>query len=332
MKIFTIGSGAWGIALSTVLTKNRNEVTIFTRHESICEEYNKFKTVKKYFSEIKLVEGMTFTTDFSFINETDAILIAVPSKNISDIVRKINEILKHPVLIINATKGLEPSKNERIQEYILNNLNSSLIRGLASVLGPGFAKEVVLNNITCINCVSNDLFVAKMVQNLFSNNYFRVYALDDVIGAEYASSIKNAIAIASGILSGLGYKENSKAALITRGLNEITRFGLKKGAKKDTFFGLSGVGDLILTCNSTESRNFKFGKMIAEFRSAKKAMEINKDTIEGLYTIKVIYEISKSENIDMPIIKSLYELIYEGKELFSVIDEIMHRPLKEEIF
>ena len=281
MKIFTIGSGAWGIALSSVLLKNGHDVTIFTRHEDIISEYLETNSISKYFNETKLPKNLVFSTDFSLINDAEAVLIAISRKNIAEIIKKINEILHHKVLIINATKGLEPTSNLRIQE-------------------------------------------------LFSNNYFRVYYTRDVIGAEFASSIKNAIAIASGILFGLGYKENSKAALITRGLNEITRFGLKKGAKKETFFGLSGVGDLILTCNSSESRNFKFGKMVAECKSAKKALLMNKDTIEGVYTIKVIYEISKHDSIDMPIINSLYQLIYEDRNLFETINDIMKRPLKNE--
>lgn len=330
MKIFTIGSGAWGIALSSVLLKNGHDVTIFTRHEDIISEYLTTNSISKYFSETKLPKNLFFSTDFSLINDAEAVLIAIPSKNIAEIIKKINENLTHKVLIINATKGLEPTSNLRIQEFISKNLNADLINGLASVLGPGFAREVILENITCINSVSSDEKVGRTIQELFSNNYFRVYYTSDVIGAEFASSIKNAIAIASGILFGLGYKENSKAALITRGLNEITRFGLKKGAKKETFFGLSGVGDLILTCNSSESRNFKFGKMVAECKSAKKALLMNKDTIEGVYTIKVIYEISKHDSIDMPIINSLYQLIYEDRNLFETINDIMKRPLKNE--
>ena len=330
MRIFTIGSGAWGIALSSVLVKNNHYVEIFTRHESLINEYNEKQTINKYFENIKLPSNLIFTCDFSRINDFDAVLIAVPSKNIKEISEKINQTLKHKVLFINATKGLEPTSNARIQEFMIKNINPELLGGLASILGPGFAKEVVLENITCVNSVSSDEKIGEKVQKLFSNNYFRVYYTSDVIGAEFASSIKNAIAIASGILYGLGYKENSKAALITRGLNELTRFGLKKGAKKETFFGLSGVGDLLLTCNSTESRNFKFGKMISELKSAKKALEANKDTVEGVYTIKVIHNISKKDNIDMPIINSLYELVFLDKDLHQTILEIMNRPLKNE--
>ena len=203
---------------------------------------------------------------------------------------------------------------------------------MASILGPGFAKEVCLHNLTCLNSVSTSLTFAKEIQNLFSNNYFRVYVSNDVIGAEYASSIKNAIAIASGLMKGLGYNENTKSALITRGLAEMTRFGLKMGANKDTFFGLTGVGDLVLTCNSNESRNFTFGYLIGQRKDAKKVIEENKITIEGLYTIKVIHDLANTYHIETPIINALYDILYEFKDIRLTVKNLMLRPLKMESF
>lgn len=332
MKIFTIGSGAWGLALSNVLAENGNEVFVYTRHEESENEINNEHSLIKYLPNIKLNSKIFAVRDYSSINEADYLLLAVPSKSVKDTIVVLNDVLNKKIKIINATKGLEPSTNKRIQEYIFSNLKSEFLGEVASILGPGFAKEVCLHNLTCLNSVSASLTFAKEVQNLFSNNYFRVYVSNDVIGAEYASSIKNAIAIASGLMKGLGYNENTKSALITRGLAEMTRFGLKMGANKDTFFGLTGVGDLVLTCNSNESRNFTFGYLIGQRKDAKKVIEENKITIEGLYTIKVIHDLANTYHIETPIINALYDILYEFKDIRLTVQNLMLRPLKMESF
>lgn len=332
MKIFTIGSGAWGLALSNVLAENGNEVFVYTRHEESENEINNEHSLIKYLPNIKLNSKIFAVRDYSSINEADYLLLAVPSKSVKDTIVVLNNVLNKKIKIINATKGLEPSTNKRIQEYIFSNLKSEFLGEVASILGPGFAKEVCLHNLTCLNSVSASLTFAKEVQNLFSNNYFRVYVSNDVVGAEYASSIKNAIAIASGLMKGLGYNENTKSALITRGLAEMTRFGLKMGANKDTFFGLTGVGDLVLTCNSNESRNFTFGYLIGQRKDAKKVIEENKITIEGLYTIKVIHDLANTYHIETPIINALYDILYEYKDIRLTVQNLMLRPLKMESF
>lgn len=331
MKIFTFGSGAWGLALSNVLAENGNQVFVFSRSLDTAYELNNFHTSKKYLPEIILNENIKGTNELNEINSCDYLLIAVPSKAIKDIVDKLNFTLSKKIKIINATKGLEPTSNKRIQAYILDNLNNNYIENLASILGPGFAIEVCKHNLTCLNSVSENLDYAKTIQRLFSNNYFRVYASTDVRGAEYGSSIKNAIAIASGLMKGLGFNENTKAALITRGLTEMTRFGVKNGAKKETFFGLTGVGDLILTCNSTESRNFSFGYNVGITKDAKKVREENHITVEGLNTIKVIHKLSCEMDIDVPIINALYDILFEYKDIISTVQNLMLRPLKTEV-
>lgn len=332
MKIFTLGSGAWGLALSNVLAENGNEVFVYTRHIENKNEINSSHTMSKYLPDVYLNKNILAVNDFSKLNESDYVLLAVPSKSIKDAIDKLNEHLSKKIKIINATKGLEPSTNKRIQEYISLNLKKEFFYELASILGPGFASEVCKHNLTCLNSVSSSLDFAKEVQNLFSNNYFRVYVSNDVIGSEYGSSIKNAIAIASGLIKGLGFNENTKSALITRGLAEMTRFGVKNGANKDTFFGLTGVGDLVLTCNSEESRNYRFGYLIGKSQNAKKVIEENKITIEGLYTIKVIHQLAKEENIDTPIINALYDILYEFKDINLTVQNLMLRPLKMETF
>lgn len=333
MDIFIYGCGAFALAIANVLNDNGNNVLLYCRDEARAKSLNSTHIENKYFDNLKLNENIKFTSDVSKIKDFQTIIIAVPSKSIKDIIDVFNLYLSgKKVLIINATKGLEPSTNSRILDFLRKKLSSNIDYKLCSILGPGFAKNILNHDLTCINSVSSDLEVAKFVQTLFSNSYFRVYALTDEAGAEYSSSIKNAIAIASGILYGLGYKENSRSALITRGLSELVRFGTRFNAKKETFFGLTGVGDLILTASSKESRNFSFGEKVGKDNSALKALNENEKTVEGLNVVKVVYKIAKENNIDMPIIFALYNILFEYKKPSDVVKETMLRPLKLETF
>lgn len=331
MDIFIYGCGAFALALGNVLIDNGHNVKLYCRNKIRCDELTKTHIENKFFQNFKLNDKFEFTYSLAEIKDYSIIVIAVPSSSIREVVEKLNLILqKKNVLIINATKGLEPTTNSRILDFLRKNLLVNSNVKLASILGPGFAKNILKHDLTCLNSVSNDLEVAKFVQELFSNHYFRVYALTDEVGAEFSSSIKNAIAIASGILYGLGYKENSRSALITRGLSELVRFGTSFGANKETFFGLTGVGDLILTASSKESRNFSFGEIIGKADSSVDAIKNNTKTVEGFYVVKVIYEIAKSNNIDMPIIFALYKILYENKKPSDIVKETMLRPLKIE--
>lgn len=332
MKIFTYGCGAFGLALSTVLSDNGHKVFVYTRNEISKNEINEKHTLEKYLGNRQIGKNIIATNDFNELNDSDYLLICVPSKAYKDAINELNIYLKRKINIINATKGLESSTDSRISEFIFNNLNNDYILNFASILGPGFAKEIMEKKLTCVNAISNNLNYAQEIQKLFSNEYFRVYTASDLIGAEFASSIKNSIAIASGMLEGLGYEENTKAALVTRGLYEMAKISVEFGAKKDTFFGLCGLGDLMLTCNSDKSRNFSFGYKIGEKNSAKEIVENNTITIEGLYTTKVIYNLAKMHKIEMPIISTLYEILFNFKTPSIEIKQVMKRPLKEENF
>ena len=201
---------------------------------------------------------------------------------------------------------------------------------VVSLLGPSHAEEVILSHVTMICAVSRSLAKARKVQKLFSNEYFRVYALKDEVGAELGAAIKNSIAIISGISDGMGFGDNAKAAIVTRGLVEIIRFGQYFGAKKETFLGLTGVGDLMVTCNSVHSRNYRAGKRIGQDGTAKYLLENLTETVEGIRTTEVVYKIAKEHNISMPIVSAIYKIIYEDKPLNEALVGLMTRPLKEE--
>lgn len=331
MNYGVIGSGAMGLALANVLANNDKKVFIYGRNPAEVEEINKFHTNKKYLNDTKLDGKIKATNDIKeVIDFADSLIIAVPTSSVISVIKEINKYLNKPIVIINASKGLDINTNEGMQSVIYKHINKDYLLGIISLLGPGFAKEIIEKNITLICAVSENEEIAKKVQLDFSNDYFRVYLLDDINGAEIGSAMKNAIAIASGILKGLGYGENSKAALITRGLIEINKVGKIFNSKESTFLGLTGVGDLILTCNTFESRNFKAGYEIGLKDDAKEFLNNNKMTVEGIYTIKVIYEIAKKNNLDLPIIDALYQVLYLYEKPSLVVKNVMNRPLKKE--
>lgn len=331
MRIAVLGSGAWALALSDVLVNNGNEVVVYTIKKETEKEINSFHTNKKYLGELKINKAIFASTNLKeIIKNNDTFLVCVPSVGVESLLEEIKKYIVKPINFINATKGLEPKSKETIQTIINRVIDKKYIKSLVSILGPGFAKEVIERNLTCVCSVSVSLNDATNVQKLFSNDYFRVYTCLDVKGAELYSSMKNAIAIASGIVSGLGYKENSKACLITRGLKEMKILGSVYGAKDSTFYGLTGMGDLILTCSSFTSRNFKAGYKIGSDDSSSEFLKTNKETVEGLATILTLKEMMKEKNLDLPIINALYEVIYNDKKPSLIIKELMKRPLKYE--
>lgn len=334
MNIGTIGAGAWGLALSNVLIENGYKVTVYDKNPAKLNSIFEKHTVSpfdKYIFSTNLVVSYDIE---SLVKTSDIIILAVPSKFISSVFNELINFIHKKTIIINVSKGLEPNTNSTIIEYleeIIGKENKNDLISLGAILGPGFALEVIKHNLTCVCAVSKDIQVSNYIQKLFSNSYFRVYSLTDTIGAQIGTSLKNAIAIASGIVIGLGYGENTKAALITRGLAEIKRFGLFFGAKESTFLGLTGLGDLVLTCNTNESRNFSAGYEIGTLNSAKTIMEKqNTTTIEGINTIRIVHAIALKHNLNMPIIDSLYEVLFNNAQPKEMVKILMERSLKDE--
>jgi len=331
MKVAIFGAGEFGLALSDVLTYNNIKVSIYDKNIAKVNYINKFHTLTR-FNGIKINSQILVSNDLKkVISDSDFIVLAVPSNHIKEVLNLILPYINKEVILINAAKGFDIESKSTLIELIEKiTSDNHYIKGVGSILGPGFAIEIIKKNLTCVCAVSNSIDTANKIQKIFSNDYFRVYTLTDTIGAQIGTSLKNAIAIASGIIIGLGYGENTKASLITRGLAEITRFGLFFGAKKETFLGLTGVGDLILTCNSIESRNFQAGYIIGKHDDTSFFYKENKFTVEGINTIKVTYEISLLNNIDMPIIVGLYNCLFFNQKPSKIIKELMIRPLKEE--
>jgi glycerol-3-phosphate dehydrogenase (NAD(P)+) len=242
----------------------------------------------------------------------------------------IDQSFKHPIIIVNVAKGFHPVTHKRLSLVIKETIDPQRLRAVVSLIGPSHAEEVVQRMLTVVNAVSDNEAASITVQNTFSNAFFRVYRNTDVVGAEIGVAVKNVIAVASGILSGLGYGDNARAALITRGLAEISRYGVYFGAKPETFLGLTGVGDLVVTCTSVHSRNFQAGLQIGQFDSAKIFWETNTKTVEGVHAAKVVYEEAKALGIDMPITEEVYRVLYEGATPSQSVQRLMTRELKSE--
>ncbi|MGT2887981.1 NAD(P)H-dependent glycerol-3-phosphate dehydrogenase [Streptococcus didelphis] len=330
-KVAILGPGSWGTALAQVLNDNGHQVCLWGNIEEQITEINAKHTNKRYFKDIVLDPKIKATTDLKeALKDVDAVLFVVPTKVTRLVAKQVAETLDHKVIMMHASKGLEPRSHERLSTVISEEVPTELRSELVVVSGPSHAEETIVRDITLITAASADLEAAKYVQSLFSNHYFRLYTNSDVIGVETAGALKNIIAVGAGALHGLGYGDNAKAAVITRGLAEITRLGVKLGADPLTYSGLSGVGDLIVTGTSVHSRNWRAGDALG--RGEKLAdIEANMGmVIEGISTTKVAYEISQELDVYMPITSAIYKSIYEGADVKESILEMMSNEFRSE--
>lgn len=332
MKVAIIGSGTWGTALAQVLCDNHQEVIIFGRSPDQVNDINLNHKNSFFFGDdVLLPESLKATLDLSeAIKDADIILLSIPTAAYRSVLNDIASRLSKKVMFINTAKGFDTEKNIRISELIREVIPEDKRLPIVSLIGPSHAEEVIKRDLTCVSAVSTDLDLTLKVAELFSNDYFRVYGNNDEVGSEIGVAMKNAIAIASGILEGLGYGDNSRAALCTRGLAEIVRFGRHFGGKPDTYLGLTGLGDLIVTCYSFHSRNFMAGLQIGKDDGVENFLKTNTKTVEGIRTIKVIHDIAEKEYIELPIINALYQVVYNNKKPSEEIPLLFKRSIKVE--
>lgn len=330
MKTAIIGSGSWGTALGQVLADNNQPVELIGVVEEEVDDINNNHKNSKYFPNTELNPNLKATTNWDAVKDADIVLLAVPTQAIESVAKKAAEYIDHPVIFVNVAKGFNPGSDERMSEVIRRVVPEEKISSVVSLIGPSHAEEVVERQLTSIDAISLRGSDAEEVQKLFSNEYLRIYTGDDEIGSELGAAVKNVMAIASGIIHGLGYKDNTRAALITRGLQEMIRFGTHFGGKPKTFIGLTGIGDLIVTCSSENSRNFQAGSQIGRENDVNHFLETNTKTTEGVRTAKVVHDLAVRENIDMPICEEVYQILYEGKEPKNCANDLMLRDLKKE--
>ncbi len=332
MKFAILGNGAWGTALGRVLLDNNHDVVLWGIEKELSDDINNNHRLTRYFgNEVELPHNMHSTTDLKeALDGAEAIVMTVPTFAIRNVAVEANKLLTKKVHIITGAKGFELKTHKRMSEVLRESFDEDKRYEIVSLIGPSHAEEVVKGCVTLITATSVDLKEAELVQKAFSNSFFRVYTNDDEIGAEYASAIKNAIAIASGIMKGLNFGDNARAALMTRGLAEMKRFGLKMGGKSDTFSGLAGIGDLEVTCNSLFSRNFQAGYSIGKANSAEEFLKNNKTIVEGINTAQVITEMAKELKVEMPICEIVNDIMTNKIKPTEAYDQLMKRDLKNE--
>jgi glycerol-3-phosphate dehydrogenase (NAD(P)+) len=326
-KITVVGSGGWGTAIAVMTSKHGNEVTLFSVFEEEIEQIKKDRENKKLLPGVAIPENIMLTSDLSCVQSADFIVLAVPSFAVRSTCKKLAPYIDKGAIIVNIAKGLEEDSLKRLSQVIEEELPQCHI---AIMSGPSHAEEVA-RGIPTTNVVSSkDKDIAEKVQDCFMNDTFRLYTNDDLIGAELGGSLKNVIALAAGIVDGMGFGDNTKAALMTRGITEMVRLGVAIGAKSETFAGLTGFGDLIVTCTSIHSRNRRCGILIGKGMNVADALKEIGMTVEGYRTSKAAYTLAKKANVEMPIMQKAYEVLYENKNPKIAIAELMTRTKKHE--
>lgn len=331
MKIAILGGGSWGSTLANVLSDNGHQCLIYERDEKRANDINRYH-LHPFFENTYLNEDIQATANLDdALVYSDYLLIAVPSHAIRRLFKEINNKINNKKFFINVAKGIEPDTLKTVSEIFKEEISEDKSLGFVTLSGPSHAEEVILRKLTLLVAASDNLDEAILVQNLFSNqDYIRVYTSIDLKGVEVGGSIKNAIALISGVLTGLGLGENARAALISRGIYEIVQITIAMGGKKDTVFGLSGIGDLIVTASSTNSRNFNAGFKIGQGMSIEEAVNSSKMVVEGARVIKSGHQIAKAYHLDLPIIETAYLVLYQGFDVKDGIKNLMNRQLKSE--
>lgn len=329
--IAVLGAGSWGSALAKVLHENGHKVVMWSRNPEQVAEMNQEHTNKRYLPETVLPKDIQATMDVSeAVREAEAIVFVIPTKGIRAVAQQVAEAIDEPKWMVHASKGLEQQTYKRLSTILEEEIPAEKRKAIVALSGPSHAEEVVAKDLTTITAASENEETAKYVQELFLNDYFRVYTNTDILGVELGAALKNIIALGAGTIAGLGYGDNAKAALVTRGLAEITRLGVAMGADPLTFMGLSGVGDLVVTCTSPHSRNWRAGKLLGEGGNLNTILNEMGMVVEGVSTAKAAYELAQERDIDMPITEAIYKVVYEDAEAKYVILDLMNREGKAE--
>ncbi len=331
MKIGIIGGGAWGTTLGQTLIDNGHQVFIYDLNPNAVDKINRH--YHPFFDTV-LPENEKATLDLKeVVDFAEYILLSVPTKAVRSVLKEINVLLNKKVVFINVSKGIEPDTLKRISEIVEEEIDDNHLRGFVVLTGPSHAEEVILRKLTLLVSSSKDLDLAREIQLIFSNDqYLRVYTSSDLIGCEVGGAVKNAIAVISGACTGLGLGENARAAVITRGIVEIIRVVETMGGKRETAFGLTGIGDLIVTASSENSRNFTAGKKIGQGIPIDVIYKEQKQTIEGIRTIEAMHHLSEVYHIELPMINVAYQIITNKIGVADALSILLSRDLKSEDF
>lgn len=330
-KAAVLVAGSWGTALASVLADKKMNVMVWTRNEAQRDEINDLHRNERFLSGVELAPNLRATTDMKeAVEGAKAVVIVAPSSAVREVARSLKPHWTEDMLIVHATKGFETESLKRISTVIAEELGCEEGR-IVVLSGPSHAEEVVKRCPTTVVVASLDESQASAAQDLFMNSYFRVYTNRDLVGVELAGALKNIIALGAGMSDGLGYGDNAKAALLTRGLAEITRIGVEMGANPLTFAGLAGIGDLVVTATSRHSRNWRAGYLLGEGKSLEDVLGSMGMVVEGIRTTKAAHTISEKYQVQMPIAKQLFHVLFEGMDPRTAVEALMGRDRKTEM-
>jgi glycerol-3-phosphate dehydrogenase (NAD(P)+) len=331
MKICILGAGGWGTALAILLDNNKHNVTLWEYNKEYAHTLSEFRENFYFLPKIKIPSTIKITNDIhSAVKDKDIIVISTPTQFIRNVIEQISDVSFTNKIIISVSKGIENDTLMTVSHIFQNVFKNIKKKNIGVLSGPSHAEEVAQKIPTAVVAASYYNHNAEVIQHLFSNKYFRVYRSNDVLGVELGGALKNVIAIAAGITDGAGFGDNTKAAIMTRGIREITRLGMYLGARENTFMGLSGVGDLIVTCMSKHSRNRFVGEEVGKGKKLEQVLAKMKMVAEGVATAKSMHELAKNEDIDLPIIEQVYKVLFLHKNPHVATEKLMTRVLKEE--
>lgn len=331
-KVAMLGAGSWGTALSLVLADNGHQVMMWGHRAELIDQINELHENKDYLPEVELSSSIIGTADVSeALKGADFIIVAVPTKAIREVLKKALPYIPKQSIFVHVSKGIEPDSLLRISELMEEELPEEYRKDIVVLSGPSHAEEVGLRHPTTVTSSSKNIEAAEAVQDLFMNQHFRVYTNPDMIGVEIGGALKNIIALAAGITDGLGYGDNAKAALITRGLAEIARLGTKMGGNPLTFSGLTGVGDLIVTCTSVHSRNWRAGNLLGKGYKLEEVLDQMGMVVEGVRTTKAAYQLSQKYQVKMPITEALHQVLFNGQKVETAVESLMARVKTHEM-
>lgn len=328
-KVCVLGAGSWGTALALVVAKKGYNVSMWTLNEEQCNKINKDKENIDYLPGVVIPDNIVVTTNIEeAVKDGTIIVLAVPSQAIRSVCKQIKPFVKDKQILVDVAKGLEKGTGLRLSDVCNQELPNNKYVVLS---GPSHAEEVSRDIPTTVVVSSEDIHIAEIVQDIFMSPKFRVYTNPDVVGVELGGALKNIIAFGAGICDGLGYGDNAKAALMTRGIKEIGRLGVAMGAKASTFSGLSGIGDLIVTCTSMHSRNRRAGILIGQGKTLEETLAEVKMVVEGITATDVAYNVAKELNVEMPITNAIYSVLYDNANPDEVVTELMMRDKTHEV-
>ena len=328
MNITVLGSGGWGTALALVLVENGHQVKLWCRREEKCREMAQSRE-NPQLKGIPLPPTLELTQDLGCLKDCPAVVLASPSFAVRETAALAAPFLTPGTVVISVSKGIEKDTSLTLTEVISQELGEGF--PVVALSGPSHAEEVGRRIPTAVVAASRDKEAAELCQDLFMNPYFRVYTTDDVVGVELGAALKNVIALCAGVSDGLGLGDNTKAMLMTRGLAETARLGVALGGRRETFAGLAGMGDLIVTCTSMNSRNYRAGILIGQGMPVQQAIQEIGAVVEGYYAVDSARELAKRAGVEMPITQAAYQVLYEGRDPKTVLQELMRREKRHEM-